>query len=66
MRVSLDGGQTWQDANDQVVVAYDPDEEGIDVTIHLTHEGVIVNIWEGGICVGTSSETVTEIAERLI
>lgn len=54
MMVSLDGGQTYQEAKEGVRVIYsnvptffEQEGEG-DVHINLTHEGVITDLWVAG------------------
>jgi hypothetical protein len=76
MHVSLDGGETWQDAPRGVRVKYDDrlipgeDDRGA-LDVNCTHEGVILDVWAvDGWCdtynIGTGSETVEEIIQRLI
>lgn len=71
MQVSLDGGLTWQDAKQGVYVTYDnlliPGEcDNGDLTIRLTHEGVIMDVWTDESNIGTSSEMADEIVQRLV
>lgn len=48
-------------------VSFD-DGSGEAIHIHLTDEGIIIDVWEddGFIPLGTSSETYTELYERLV
>lgn len=76
MVVSLDGGQSYQDASNGVRILYSqrliPGEEQGDLHINCTNEGIIMDVWtdstepETGENIGTSSETVDEIIERLV
>ena len=71
MKVSLDGGETYQDAPNGVRVIYDvivDDEDGDgdgELHINLTDEGIIImDVWSDENH-GTNSETTDEIVERL-
>jgi hypothetical protein len=75
--VSLDGGETYVAVKDGVRVRYEElelpgeDDQG-HLLVNCTHEGLILDVWTDPVDdatptnVGTSSETVDEIVERLI
>lgn len=72
MKVSLDGGLTWQES-DEVRVSYDVDIpngnmscpiEG-ELLVNCTHEGLIMDVNWFDANGATSSETAQEIVDRL-
>jgi hypothetical protein len=75
MIVSLDGGETWVEAPQGVRVTYNDvdipgeDEQG-SLCFNFTEEGQITDVWVGrgddDHNIGTSSEMVEEIVERLV
>lgn len=68
--VSLDGGETF-DAADNVRVMVediDVDDDVVNLLINVSPEGVVLDVLttdEGEEVTGTSSETMQEIVERL-
>jgi hypothetical protein len=74
MIVSLDGGVTWREAPQGVRVTYNnidvpgEDEQGL-VCFNFTEEGQITDVWvdreDAEHNIGTSSEMIGEIVERL-
>jgi hypothetical protein len=70
MRVCLDGGGTFSDAPEGVIVIYDDvrvsaeDEEG-HVEFHFSHEGLITDVWADNENVGSDGETIDELVTRL-
>jgi hypothetical protein len=76
IKVSLDGGATYQEAPEGVRVAYEdvdiPGEDSAgELHANFTHEGLILDVWASrneplDHNIGTSSETVDEIVERLV
>lgn len=76
MQVSLDGGLTWQEANEGVRVIYDDlsvtyfseGEVDTQLLVNCTHEGLILDAIETkkGEVAGTSSEMAQEIVDRLV
>jgi hypothetical protein len=69
MKVSLDGGETFIDAPAGVRVVYEnvdtPDFETGEVHVNMTDEGIIVDVWARHTNVGTDSETVGELVDRV-
>lgn len=70
MKVSLDGGNNWQDAPD-VRVLYDDisvpgEDESGEVQITLTHEGLIRDLWVAGVNIGTGSQTIDELTVEMV
>lgn len=74
MKISTDGGKTWVDVDQlRVAVGVDRDDEldedeGDEAELHFnfTEEGLIIDTWVDGVCVGTSSELYLEIGDRLV
>jgi len=70
MRVSLDGGSTFTNAPEGVIVVYDDvlvpgeDEEG-HVEFHFSHEGLITDVWVANENLGSEGETIDELVTRL-
>ena len=81
LKVSLDGGDTYVDAPNGVRVIYTDmmiigEEEGGEIHVNLTQEGIITDLWQHGVCegpgssptdfnVGTSAEPIDDIICRL-
>lgn len=73
MQYSLDNGLTWNTATSNVRVIYRDDDAGFggeeaqELHVNLTHEGIILDVIDSdtGEVVGTSSEIVDDIIERL-
>jgi hypothetical protein len=75
MFFSVDGGETFQPAPQGVRVTYEevdvPGEDSLgQFHVNCTHEGLILDVWtnrnDQDHNIGTSSETVDEIVERLV
>jgi hypothetical protein len=76
MRVSLDGGVTYQDVPEGVRVIYDEglmdeDENPVELHINCTKEGVVLDLWDSDRemddeSTATTSLMASEIVERLL
>lgn len=75
MKVSIDGGQTFQDVGSVYVCYDDVDVPGEDdlgqVQVKLTDEGIVSDVWvtrEENLDhnIGTESETIQELIDRLV
>jgi hypothetical protein len=74
MKVSLDDGKTWIDANTVRLIQEidDPtdyeDDEPIQAELHFcfTEEGLVTDVWIDDACDGTSSEMYVEMGDRLV
>ena len=67
MKVSLDGGQTWQEA-EEVRVCYAVETESdpkAEVVVTATNEGLITDLIENGEITATDSETPDDFIARL-
>jgi len=67
MKVSLDGGVTWQEAPEGVRVIFDDEVfGGTQVHLNHTHEGVITDVVSySGFVLATDSEMADDIVARL-
>lgn len=75
MRVSLDGGESYQDAPNGVRVLWDDlpipgEDEAGELHVNCTEEGLIQDVWvdrgDEPHNAGTSSATVDEIVAQLV
>lgn len=71
MKVSLDGGVTYVDAPEGVRVMYEnvliPGEDAYgEVLFNFSTQGIITDVWTLESNVGTESETIDELVERLV
>ena len=67
MKVSLDGGLTFQE-KDEVRIIYDNvivEEGNAELHVTATHEGLISDVFFTGGNLGTEGETAQEITDRL-
>lgn len=70
MKVSTDGGQTFVDAPEGVIVCYEDvlapgEDENATVEFKFTHEGLITDVWVGNENPGSEGETIEELIDRL-
>lgn len=73
LKYSVDGGQTWIDAEGIRVIVEDQFIPGEDVTgdlvFNFTHEGLITDVWmndDESLNIGTKSEMYDDIIVRLV
>lgn len=75
IKVSIDGGLTWQDAPQGVKIMYDglldpvEDFEDCSLLVNATDEGLIMDVWaeqREAEPIGTSSEMAQEIVDRIV
>lgn len=68
IKISTDGGKTWQDAGQLRVLKplEGPDGMDAEIAFNFTEEGVVNDVWVMDVCEGTSSETYREIGDRIV
>lgn len=74
MKVSLDGGKTWQEVEEVRVIKDIPDptdyedDEPIQAELHFcfTEEGLITDVWIDDACDGTDSIDYLELGDKLV
>ena len=76
IKVSLDGGVTFQDANEGVRIVYEgvdiPGEDGTgELHLNATHEGLVTDVWTTreeplDHNIGTSAQLVEDIVGDLV
>ncbi len=75
IKVSLDGGLTYEDAREGVRIIYEgvdtqPDGAGAELHINVGPEGVIMDVWADDrgepYNLGTSSATCGDLVEQLV
>ncbi len=75
MKISIDGGVTWQEAKEDVRIIYsdllgevDDKEQEVQLQLVHTYEGIIADVLtkDGEMTGITSSQTAQELVEELI